>query len=640
MMASIGFKFPYDQSDQWDGFNDSGIEHFSGNPYVHLGREVVQNTIDARQEGTNTPAHIIIQLVEVPTDSIPDIETLRNTLQACRIAAKNESEKAEIFFDNALELVSKSKLSVLKISDYNTTGVRGPCENGSPYYALLKASGQSKKSQSTAAGSFGIGKYAPFAVSSLRTVFVTTVWQGTDGWHQYVQGKSILMSHQSNAGRTEEGVGFWGVKERCLPVEPKPGQLPDWLLRAKAPADYPKNVGTTLSILGFPAEKDWDRVLAAASAENFFGAIERGHLDVVIQGETFINKDSLPSVFSDSAVRKAIESMKGQPEHFDVVGYYLKALSSSDGVIVEQTENLHLGKCELRILLGEKLPKRVAVLRNGMLITEALEGLLRFGDFKEFVAVLECKSTKGNELLRSMEPPRHDDFEPDRLPTERDRRRARLALRELSKWVKDMLKRHAQNPVTEVTSIDELAEYFADEGEGPGTHRNGEEDPSGRLIIRARPLKVKNALPPYGETYDAALAEEGDGELPTDEPGTPIGAENEGTGGTSYAKGTATSGRDDQTVARVRLENVRAVPLTETRRKIAFTPDYSGELVLILEDSGADRNFRIGIVSTSKGIVRNGKIEDIKAIAGDRCILEVELDRNFGGALRVIANAI
>ena len=36
MIQSVGFKFPYDQSDQWDGFNDSGIEHFSGNPYVHL----------------------------------------------------------------------------------------------------------------------------------------------------------------------------------------------------------------------------------------------------------------------------------------------------------------------------------------------------------------------------------------------------------------------------------------------------------------------------------------------------------------------------------------------------------------------------------------------------------------------------
>lgn len=212
MTQSIGFRFPYDQSDQWDGFNDSGIEHFSGDPYVHLGREVVQNTLDARPEGTSAPAHIMIQVIDVPTGSIPDLPTFRSTLAACRLAAENESEKAQIFFENALELLSKNKIAVLKISDYNTTGVRGPCENGTPYFALLKASGQSKKNQTTAAGSFGIGKYAPFAVSALRTVFVTTVWEDNGSCHQYVQGKSILMSHKENNGKTREGVGFWGSR--------------------------------------------------------------------------------------------------------------------------------------------------------------------------------------------------------------------------------------------------------------------------------------------------------------------------------------------------------------------------------------------------------------------------------------------
>ena len=239
-------------------------------------------------------------------------------------AALNESERAQIFFENAFELLSKNKVAVLKISDYNTTGVRGPCENGTPYYALLKASGQSKKSQTTAAGSYGIGKYAPFAVSSLRTVFVTTIWEGGDGYHQYVQGKSILMSHKATNGKTREGVGFWGIKERCLPVETVSEYVPEWLLRAKSDQDVRRNVGTTLSILAFPAEKGWELILAASIAENFFGAITRGQLDVVIQGEIFINNDSIEQLFADPDVRLAIEHMKGQPEHFDEVGFISK----------------------------------------------------------------------------------------------------------------------------------------------------------------------------------------------------------------------------------------------------------------------------------------------------------------------------
>jgi hypothetical protein len=638
---SIGFRFPYDQSDQWDGFNDSGIEHFSGDPYVHLGREVVQNTLDARPEGTSAPAHIMIQVIEIPTSSIPDLATLRRTLAACRLAADNESEKAQIFFENALELLSKSKIAVLKISDYNTTGVRGPCENGTPYFALLKASGQSKKNQTTAAGSYGIGKYAPFAVSALRTVFVTTIWEGNGVYHQYVQGKSILMSHKENNGKTREGIGFWGIKERCLPVEPtNECVVPDWLLRGKSNRDLSRNVGTTLSILAFPAQRGWERILAASIAENFFAAINRAQLDVVIQGELIINNDNIEQLFSNPEIRQAIEHMKGQPEHFDEVCFYLEALAKSDNVIVEQTENLHLGNCELRILLGDNLPKRVAILRHGMLITEETEGLRKFGDFKEFVAVLECKSTKGNELLRPMEPPRHDDFEPDRLPTEKDKSKGRLALRELSKWVRDMLRRHAQNPVSEVTSIDELREYFADEGEGGTDNRTGEEDPGGRLSIRARPLRPKKNSAPYqvangADEYEAEISgDDTDGEYPT---GTG------GTGGGSSATDRELHGNNSNTSnapSRVNLANVRAVPLTDTRRKIAFTPDYSGDLVVTLEDSGADRNYRLGIVSADLGKVKSGRLEGIKVTAGNRYVFEVELDRQFRGAIKVTANAI
>jgi hypothetical protein len=93
------------------------------------------------------------------------------------------------------------------------------------------------------------------------------------------------------------------------------------------------------------------------------------------------------------------------------------------------------------------MPKKVAVLRNGMFITDELAGLKRFGPYKEFVAVLECKTDKGLALLRAMEPPRHDDFEVERLVTREKISAGRTALRELTKWVRDMLERHATDPV-------------------------------------------------------------------------------------------------------------------------------------------------------------------------------------------------
>lgn len=51
MSEELRWVFPVDNADQWDGFNESGINTFSGSPITHLAREVIQNSIDAGTEG-------------------------------------------------------------------------------------------------------------------------------------------------------------------------------------------------------------------------------------------------------------------------------------------------------------------------------------------------------------------------------------------------------------------------------------------------------------------------------------------------------------------------------------------------------------------------------------------------------------
>lgn len=449
-MTKVGFEFPRDESQQWDGFNEPGIEHFSGSPFRSLGREGTQNTVDAAK---GSPARINISRLDVATGSIPDLKGLRHVVELCAEEAPNEGEKAERFFGDALSILGKPKVSVLQFADSNTHGVRGPCENGQPFFALMKATGQSKKPSDTSIGSFGIGKFAPYTVSGLRTIFLSTVFQDEDGTLQhYAQGKSILMSHRSD-DKTYRGTGFWGVRKNCQPLIGQTDQLPDWLRRN---ADDPDDTGTTLSILGFVPTKGWEKILAASIAESFFGAIYRDDLEVTIQDGPTLAKSTLADVFADASIVDAIKDQKEEPETFQNSGHFLHALSSTESV-TEDTQNAGLGHCRLHILIGEGLPKRVAILRDGMLITSQLTGLRRFGEFKEFVAVFECLSDKGNSLLRAMEPPAHDDFEAARLTNPQQERAARVALREIAAWVREMLKRHAQDPVAEVTEIDELA---------------------------------------------------------------------------------------------------------------------------------------------------------------------------------------
>jgi hypothetical protein len=650
--AQIGFEFPIDISGQWDGFNDPGIEHFTGNRLQHLGREVPQNTIDAK---ISAPARITISVRKVPTSSIPDVVGLRQAVARCAKAATGEdSEKAVKFFSRAASMLKAKDIHILQLRDSNTTGLRGPCENGKPFFALMKATGQSKKI-GTSTGSYGIGKFAPFAVSELRTVFVSTVWTDDKGkLRHYVQGKSVLMSHYDTKGNTRRGTGFWGYRDKCLPLEGLDIDIPEWLQLADRKSSLRGQQGTMLSIVGFVASKGWQNVIAANIVENFFGAISRKELEVAISGGPTINSSTIDELLASSDLKCAVGDQPSEPEKFENVASYLRALKGGPEVQIEKHENYHLGECVLRMLVGENLPRKVAVLRNGMLITESLPGLVRFGDFKEFAAVLECPTDKGIAMFRAMEPPRHDALEPDRLSPEQ-RHSGRTALRELAAWVRKMLARHAKDPIAERTSLDELAAFFGDEADD-GTGKQRDENPGGAIVIRARALKVKQTSAPYGgsaasvDDEDDGLNDgsgdgdgdgdgEGEGEGEGGGKGEARGGGGNGEGGDKAGSSGGAQQRRTQGVG-LPLSDVRAVLLSPNSRRVAFTPTASGVLNIELQDSGADTNYALQVTSSNVGTVKGGRIEQVPAKAGLRCVLDVELAQDFEGTLRIVANAV
>lgn len=629
MGKEIGWLHPGDGSDQWDGFNDPGIETFAGSPYRSLAREVNQNALDA---GEADLVDVHIRLHHVDTATIPDLAELKENLTACHEAAKGESQKAEIFFRTALEELSKGKIKVLEISDYNTTGMKGPCDNGSPFYAFMKAKGQSRKATDTATGSYGIGKFAPYAVSKLRTIFVSTVFQDDDGnYQQYTQGKSILMSHDV-ASERKAGVGFWGAKHRCQPFIGISPKLPDWLRRVSAEAEMPNMKGSKLSILCFDDGNNWQEQLAVSVAENFFGAINGGKLRVDINGKYILDQSSIRGFLEDEKVRDVIQKLKDEPERFDSSKNFLAALQDKIEVHEESSEQSELGHCKIRIMIGEGLPRKVCILRNGMFITDGLAMLKRFAEFKEFAAVVECLSHKGNELLRAMEPPKHDDFEPDRLSTKSEQAKGAKALRELSVWVRDMLKRHAKDPVSAKTEIDELREFFAAEGaDGSG---KGEEDinPYGEVLIRAKPIKMSlQSAKRAGEGSDGGEGEGGEGGGGKDGSGG-----GDGQGGKGSGKGGTGGGAQKPFVD---INNVRAIPSGVRARKVAFTPMKSGRIAIRVMEAGADSDYDVSIAKSSEGTVDKGCVL-VEAYAGKRINLDVELDQDFSGALKVVAHEV
>ena len=632
MSTKIGWNHPVDASDQWDGFNEPGIEHFSGSPIPHLAREINQNSFDSGNGGI---VRVQIRQKMVETNQIPDLAELKATIQCCLLASVNESTKARQFFESAENDLLKSKISILEISDFNTKGMAGPSHNGTPFYAFMKAKGQSKKASDTATGSFGIGKFAPYAVSKLRTVFVSTVYKEEDGSIQRLtQGKSILMSHD-DSGERRQGVGFWGVKERCQPVLGVNKKLPTWIQRGDKNLTL-EDVGTKLTILGFDNSSGWEANLATSVAENFFGSISEGKLEVDIDGKYILSKNSVKTFFDDESVLAMISNQKNEPDQFNNSQNYLACLTATEGVITEQTQSALLGLCQLKILIGEGLSKKIAFLRNGMFISDSLSlaGIKNFSDFKEFVAVFECKNSKGIELLRAMEPPRHDDFEPDRLPSKEDQQKGKKALKDMATWIREMLKRHAKDPVSDVTSVDELKDFFSDDS-GEGNGKEAEEiNPFGAVVIRARPIPVKFDRPaalPQG-SGPGSEGEDGEGGGGDDGAG---GGDSEG-GGQGTAPGGQGSGANRPVVS---INNLRAVSTSSKSRRIAFTPVQTGMVAISLYEAGADSDYELSIKEATIGEIKNGRlILDVEK--GNRVTVDVGFKSAFDGSLKVMAHEV
>jgi hypothetical protein len=658
-LEKVGFHFPVYESDQWDGFNDSGMEHFAGDPFVHLGRETTQNSIDA-PASEDDPVRVRFSQISIPVKDIPNLEQLSSAITSCHSAASEDGEKAKQFFDHAKEIINKKNITILKVEDFNTNGVKGPCKNGTPFFALLKATGQSKKESDTSAGSFGIGKFAPFNLSRLRTIFISTVWKDDLGdLHHYVQGKSRLMSFVDAEGKTHQATGFWGEIERCQPVTGGPERVAKWLRRAENRASLSsKDVGTTLYVLGFPDIPEWREILAATIAENFFGAIDGGKLVVEIDEGFTLTKTSLQTVFEDPGIGNVVQTKLFNPETWAHARAYYQALTSADA-IRETKEQLELGQMEVRILVRDKLPKTVGVLRHGMFITDSFESLKRFPDFKDFIAVLRCVSAKGNKLLREMEPPRHDSFEPARLIDKKREAQGRRALREVGQWVRDMLKRHARDPVSDVTRLDEMAEFFSDDETEADSSNKNEVNPAGVIKIAAKRLKSESStgFERRRENYGGAdgeggFAEEGDsGAFGSAgggaNAGDDIGGDHAGTKGSesrgSDDDGAAAGGDKGESAGRkpIELHNVRAVPVTSKKRRIAFSPSESGELLVSIQAAGADRNRSLMIASTTSScVIVNGSLSGLKVDKNERISLEIELTEEYIGAVKVVANAV
>ena len=617
---SIGWNFPSSGGGTDDGSNNAGIETFAGAPFEGLAREVIQNSLDAAIDDEQQVT-VQFEFIKIKRQEFPNENELFDILKQCHKESQDKAkdEKEIEFFRNAARVLLPSckEIPCLRISDSGTTGLDGDYENREgPWHAITKGEGITDKRDSTAGGSFGIGKSAPFTVSRLHTVFYSTLYKENGESFFRAQGKSILKSHLIKDKDREytQGTGFWGEVNECKPLL---ANIPEFL--------QPEEQGTVVFIPGFVADKDWQHAIVATVVSNYFCAIDQEKLKVRIcdeNGETeTIEKDTLEEYFQKVKGLQSGDNEKVQMSH-----YYYQAMKSA--MYTKDAQLPNLGHCKMWILKGESLPNRVALLRKtGMLISDKQRGISRWTGCADFVAVFMCDSEKGNRLLRAMENPKHDAFEPERA-MEKDQKKCKKALKELLNWVKECVNEYTKPEETETTAIDELGKFFPDI-ESPETIPGdvGERNIEGRPIYSPKPLKrakprVENLEDEDGD--DGGASEVDGGGSGSDQPGGGSG-HGEGTGGTGTRSSKPAMG----------LKNVRIVvdAIDPKKRRVYFTPMKSGMVditLAIMGDDGKTENISIDDASNNNYI-------SIDVKAGERETIDITLKDIMNDSIAVKA---
>lgn len=397
------------------GFNDSVTTTFKGHPAYSLARESIQNIIDAVDDATK-PVIAEFSLNTIKSHELPSFNQLEKVMDACKKYYFNYQPNID-FFSKAQNILKKNEeINILTISDYNTIGMPGDDDdiNGN-YYNFLRSDGASQKTGGTG-GSFGLGKGAYYAASSFHTIFVSSIYGNNE--HVF-QGKLRLVTHKVS-GEKHQAIGSFGYpKQRPVRNE------------ADIPTLFKRTVkGTNISIIGFTESDNWENAIFKSVLSNFWLAIFNSKLIVRVGKEEITARTLEKFMF-----KYFQEYDKDNEEKPNPLQYYLAHVSPQSTFFVKSFPIL--GELKLWVMVKDNYSKRIAYFRSsGMQIKKD-----RFPLPKQFAAVFVCDNAQGNEILRAMENPQHNQWDPENAREKTDiiYNNAKKAEKEIREFVRSSL---------------------------------------------------------------------------------------------------------------------------------------------------------------------------------------------------------
>ena len=406
------------------GMNNGEIDTFKSAPIRSLAREICQNSLDAlppeekkkRAKGESVPP-VVVRFSSFD-GNVPERQTLLERVNQMRDywkgRQKNDHSVVE-FLNGVLCNLTKGKIPFLRISDFNTTGLCGVGVEGSPWDNLVTSVGASDK-QGDDGGSKGVGHAAPFACSSVQTVFYYT--QNIDGRKAF-EGVSRLVGWKDEEGTGYEEIGYFGNGDVSKEPLENPEDLGDHFARDVA--------GSDIYIAGFN-QSDWEIGIIQSALGSFLLAFYLNKLALFV-GDKEISAGTLPSCI-ESGVAQRWRFVNHADQYYRV----LTSPATKTFTLVDP-EGIK-GALSLKLLIDPTLDcRRVALVRDtGMLIYEQdhINGSIRFA------GVLEVQGTELNSFLRKLENGQHTEWSAERAIPE-DRQKARNIIKDIGRFCREKL---------------------------------------------------------------------------------------------------------------------------------------------------------------------------------------------------------
>lgn len=398
-MNDIKWRFPSNSYASVTGLDTADLETFKKDAISSLAREIAQNSIDARRKELNKPVRVEFKKFEILKNDIPGFKEINEEIDNCLDYWKEaHSKKIVDGLDLIKKEINRDKITCLRISDFNTTGLIGISKDkNSPWQNLIHGSGVSEKGL-TSGGSKGIGKNASFVNSHFRTVFYST--KTIDGEVGFEGICKLCSGKIKGSDQITQGIGYYGLSEKNKPVLKEISLDKNYIRKDN---DY----GTDIYILGFKNEAKWKKEIVIKILESFMSAIIFEMLEVVVD-DIVINKKTL----RDIVYNENIVSTKQEKQYI----YSQYILLTNESVYKENiiVEDLGQATLYLKVFDGDleeyAINKCIMIRYPYMKIKDkSIQSLVKVS------ALCLIPDNELNSMLREVENPQHTDWEIKRI---------------------------------------------------------------------------------------------------------------------------------------------------------------------------------------------------------------------------------